>query len=91
VWILALLSARLSRVGSQIELHITGIDGAELAPAHLRDILTAPTTEFKAISFAGVLAAAGLAIALWSRGPRALRFLTGAIVALSIVIVAIGY
>ena len=59
VWILAGLAARLSRTGSMLELHTTGRNGAELTPEHVRQILTAPTTEFKAISLIGVLAALG--------------------------------
>jgi len=91
VWILAALSARLSRVGSQIELHITGLNGAELAPDHLRQILTAPNTEFKAISFAGVVSAVGLAIAFRRQSPVLLRRITLSVAVLAFVIVAIGY
>jgi len=91
VWVLALLSARLSRVGSQVELHITGLQGAELAPEHLRQILTAPTSEFKAISFAGALSALGLAIALRKESPVLLRRITLFVAGLALAIVAIGY
>jgi hypothetical protein len=91
VWLLAALSARLSRVGSQIELHITGLKGAELAPDHLRHILTAPTTEFKAISFAGVVSAIALAVVLRKHSPALLRRITLGICILAFAIVAGGY
>jgi NO-binding membrane sensor protein with MHYT domain len=91
VWILAALSARLSRVGSQVELHITGLRGAELAPDHLRQILTAPTTEFKSISFAGVLSAIAIAVVLRKQSPPLLRRITLSIAVLAFGIVAAGY
>jgi hypothetical protein len=50
VWLLAGLAARLSRTGSMLELHATGRGGADLAPEHVRQILTAPVTEFQLIS-----------------------------------------
>ena len=91
VWLLAGLAARLSRTGSQLEVHITGRNGAELAPDHLRQILTAPTTEFKAISLIGVIAAFVLSLALSKHGPRSLRGLTIAIAAVCLVIYFAGY
>jgi len=59
-----------------LELHITGEDGAALAPDHVRMILTAPTTEFKAISLVGVVAALVLSALLWRHGARVLRWVT---------------
>ena len=90
-WVLAAFSGRLSRVGSQLELHITGMQGAELAPDHLRQILTAPTTEFKTISIAGAVSAFVLAVVLRKPSPRYLRRVTLFIAALALAIVAIGY
>jgi hypothetical protein len=91
VWLLAGLSARLSRVGSQLEVHITGRGGAEIAPEHLRMILTAPTTEFKLISFLGVVAALVLAMLLLKHGPRGVRWLTLAVAAVCALIYLAGY
>ena len=91
VWLLAGLAARLSRTGSMLELHATGRDGAELAPEHVRQILTAPTTEFKAISLAGVLAALILALAIWKPSPRPLRWLTLALTVACVFIYLAGY
>ena len=91
VWILAGLAARLSRTGSMLELHITGRNGAELAPQHVREILTAPTTEFKAISLAGVVAAVILAVVLWRQGARALRWLTLSMAGACLLIYLAGY
>jgi len=91
VWLLAVLSARLSRVGSQLELHVRGLRGAEVAPEHLRQILTAPTTEFKAISFVGVVGAIVLAIALRPQSPTLLRRITLFIAATAVAIYAVGY
>ena len=91
VWLLATLSARLSRVGSQLEVHITGRNGAEIAPEHLRMILTAPTTEFKAISLIGVVAALVLAGLLWKQGPRTARWLTLGITIVCAIIYVLGY
>jgi hypothetical protein len=91
VWALAAFAGRLSRVGSQIELHITGMDNAELAPDHLRSILTAPATEFKVISFAGAIGAFVLALVLWPRSPRWLRRVTLLIASIAMGIVWMGY
>lgn len=91
VWLLAGLAARLSRVGSQLELHITGRNGAELAPEHLRTILTAPTTEFKTISMIGVVAALVLSVLLWKLGPRSARWLTLGVTIVSATIYVLGY
>jgi hypothetical protein len=91
VWLLAGLAARLSRTGSLLELHVTGRSGAELAPEHVREILTAPTTEFKAISLVGVVAAFGLSLALRQQGPRPLRWLTIAVAAICLLIYFAGY
>jgi hypothetical protein len=91
VWTLAAFAARLSRVGSQIEVHIAGLNGAELAPDHLRHILTAPTTEFKTLSFTGVIPALVLAIALRAQSPRVLRWITLTIAIVCFAVVALGY
>lgn len=93
VWLLAGLGARLSRTGSMLELHATGRNGAELAPEHVRRILTAPTTEFKAISLVGVIAALALALALalWRHSPRALRWLTVAVTVGALLVYVAGY
>ena len=91
VWVLAGLAARLSRVGSQLEVHITGRNQAELAPEHLRMILTAPTTEFKAISLIGILAALVFAVLLRKHGPRALRWFTLTLATLCALIYMAGY
>jgi hypothetical protein len=74
-----------------LELHITGRNGAELAPEHVREILTAPTTEFKAISLVGVIAAFVLSLALWKQAPQPLRWLTIAIAAVCLLIYVAGY
>lgn len=74
-----------------LELHITGRNGAELAPEHVREILTAPTTEFKAISLVGAIAAFVQSLALWKQGPRPLRWLTIAIAAVCLLIYLAGY
>jgi hypothetical protein len=74
-----------------LELHITGRNDAELAPEHVRQILTAPTTEFKAISLIGIIAALILAALLQKHGPRMLRLATiGIAVACGLIYVA-GY
>ena len=91
VWLLAVLAARLSRTGSMLELHATGRNGAELAPEHVRQILTAPTTEFKAIALIGVLAAVILALAIWTPSPRPLRWLTLAVTLACLLIYLAGY
>jgi hypothetical protein len=91
VWLLAGLSARLSRIGSQLEMHVRGLDGAELAPEHLRRILTAPTTEFKVIALLGVLGALVLAVALWRGSPKLLRRITLAIALVAVATYAAGY
>lgn len=91
VWLLAVLGARLSRTGSMLELHTTGRNGAELAPEHVRQILTAPTTEFKAISLVSVLAALILALALWKQSPRVLRWSTLALTVACVLIYVAGY
>jgi hypothetical protein len=74
-----------------LELHATGRNGAELAPEHLRQILTAPTTEFKAISVIGVLAALILALALWKQSPPLLRWATLALTVGCVLIHVAGY
>ena len=43
---------------------------------HVRQILTAPTTEFKMISLIAVLAALILGLTLWKSSRRALRWFT---------------
>ena len=91
VWLLALLAARLSRVGSQLEVHITGRNNAEIAPDHLRMILTAPTTEFKLVAMIGVLASLVLALLLWKPSPRALRWLTASIALIGALVYVAGY
>jgi hypothetical protein len=91
VWLLAVLGARLSRTGSMLEMHTTGMDGAALAPEHVRQILTAPTTEFKAIALISVLAALLLAILLWRESSRVLRWLTLAVTAACVSIYLAGY
>jgi hypothetical protein len=91
VWLLAALSARLSRVGSQLELHVRGLDGAELTPEHLRRILTAPTTEFKLVALLGVVGALILAVVLRGQSPKALRRITLAIALIAVAIYAAGY
>lgn len=88
---LAALAARLSRTGSMLELHITGRDGAELAPMHVRQILTAPTTEFKAISFVGVASAVLFAVLLRRHGPILLRGVTLGIATVCALIYVMGY
>jgi hypothetical protein len=91
VWLLAGLAARLSRTGSVLELHISGRDGAELAPDHVRQILTAPTTEFKLISLVGVGTALVLALVLWKPSPRPLRWITVAVTFICALIYLAGY
>lgn len=91
VWLLAGLSARLSRTGSMLELHTTGRDGAALAPDHVRMILTAPTTEFKAISLTGVVAALILSMLLWRQGARILRWITPAVAMVCVLVYLVGY
>lgn len=91
VWLLAGLAARLSRTGSMLELHITGRNDAELAPEHVRQILTAPTTEFKALSFIGVVAGLVLAVVLRTHGPRALGWFTLALSTICVVVYLVGY
>jgi hypothetical protein len=91
VCLLGALAARLSRTGAMLELHITGRDGAALAPDHVRQILTAPTTEFKAISLIGVMGALLFAVLLRKQGPRGLRAATFVITAVSALIYVAGY
>ena len=91
VWLLAGLAARLSRTGSMLELHTTGRDGAALAPEHLRQILTAPTTEFRLMSLIGVLAGLALALALWNPSPRWLRWLTLGVAVVCLLVYVAGY
>jgi len=74
-----------------LELHTTGRDGAELAPDHVRHILTAPTTEFKAISLIAVLAALILGVMLWTSSPRPIRWLTLVATAVCVLIYLAGY
>lgn len=73
VWILAVLSTRLSIVNAKVDMHITGRNRAELAPAHLSEVLGAPTTEFRLLALAGTVAAIGLAVALRGKSPKWLR------------------
>lgn len=74
-----------------LELHITGRQGAQLAPEHVRQILTAPTTEFKAISFVEVLAALVRALILRSRSPRWPGWLTVGVTTACAAIYVFGY
>lgn len=73
VWILSVLSTRLSIANAKVDMHITGRNRAELAPAHLREVLGGPTTEFRLLALAGTVAAIGLAVALRGEGPKWLR------------------
>ncbi|HSM18497.1 MAG TPA: hypothetical protein VK845_16035 [Gemmatimonadales bacterium] len=73
VWILAILSTRLSIVNAKVDMHITGRNRAELAPAHLREVLGGPTTEFRVLALAGTAAAVMLAMALRPGSPKWLR------------------
>jgi hypothetical protein len=91
VWLLAGLSARLSRVGAQVEAHARGLDRAQVAPEHLRQILIAPTTEFNAISLIGVSAALVLAIMLRKHSPALLRRVTTGIAVICLLMYAVGY
>jgi hypothetical protein len=91
VWLPAGLAARLSRTGSMLELHTTGQAGAELAPDQVRQILTAPTTEFKLISVLGVLAAFALALVIWRPSPRHLRWFTLVVVIVCMLVYLAGY
>lgn len=91
VCLLGALAARLSRTGAMLELHITGHDGAALAPEHVRQILTAPTTEFKAISMVGVVTALVFAVLLRKQGPLLLRAATLTTAILSALIYVAGY
>ena len=91
VCLLGALAARLSRTGSMLELHTTGRDGAALAPDRVRQILLAPTTEFKAVSLIGVAAAVVFAILLSRHGPSPLRWATVAITLASALVYVAGY
>ncbi len=73
VWILAVVSTRLSIVNAKVDMHITGRNRAELAPAHLREVLGGPTTEFQILALVGTVAAVALAILLRPGSPTWLR------------------
>ena len=70
VWMLAVISTRLSIVNAKVDMHITGRNRAELAPAHLREVLGGPTTEFQILALCGTVAAVVLAGALRGSSPK---------------------
>ncbi len=76
VWILAGASLRLSIVNAKVDMHISGRNRAELAPAHLREVLGGPTTEFQVLALLGTIATALLALALRASSPKWLRRVT---------------
>ncbi len=73
VWVLAVISIRLSIVNAKVDMHITGRNRAELAPAHLREVLGGPTTEFQILALCGTVGAVTLAVALRGSSPKWLR------------------
>lgn len=73
VWVLAVISMRLSIVNAKVDMHITGRNRAELAPAHLREVLGGPTTEFRVLALCGTIATVVLAVALRGSGSKWLQ------------------
>ena len=73
VWALAVISTRLSIVNAKVDMHITGRNRAELAPAHLREVLGGPTTEFQVLALCGTVVSITLAALLWRSTPKWLR------------------
>lgn len=73
VWVLSVISMRLSIVNAKVDMHITGRNRAELAPAHLREVLGGPTTEFRVLALCGTVAAIALAVLLRGGSPKWLR------------------
>lgn len=76
IWLLAVISTRLSIVNAKVDMHITGRNRAELAPEHLRQVLGGPTTEFEILALSGTIAAVVLAVAVRGSSPKWLRRVT---------------